>query len=464
MLALVTIKNWMIARREDQKDAAQYLPYLLVSLTYLLAGARLFRLISRYSVNILAWDQWDFDDATLFQHHSLWEMFCWQNGPHRQGLGSLFQELIDPAIHWNSRYEAYVVGALIFVAAVLALLLKIRLYGSISYADIIIPLLFLTPQQYETLVAATNPAHGPLPLLLTVLYCLCWLIRSYPAKYICLLLLNFFLIYTGFGIFMGVITPALLVLDYYGNTRHLAPKYRWWSAAGVGVSLVSLASFFVGYKFRPAVDCFSSVPKSPANYLRFIAMMFAHVAGLRIPNLSLAAFIGVVVLLWIGAGIGQSFKKLRARGSDAWVRDAAIAALLGYVILFCLNTAYGRLCLGLQSAASSRYTEYVVLGFLGLYLSALSTRSRNLRAFLVIFLLVLSLFSARRLNRIDAGGLEAMSNGKRAWRQCYLAGHDIRECDAFSHFNIHPNAGATHLQEKLDFLEQRRLNLYDGSE
>jgi hypothetical protein len=242
----VRTQNRKVVRLEDQHGARRYVPHFLVLGTYLLTGVRLFHLISRYAVNLLFWDQWDFDDATLFQQHSIWEMFRWQHGPHRQGLGALLQKLIEPCIHWNSRYEAFGIGSIIVVAAVLTLLLKVRLYGAIRYSDVIIPFLFLTPRQYETVVLATNPAHGSLPLLLIIVYCLCWLVRTWYWKYICVLLANFLLIYTGFGIFMGLVTPALVALDYYGNTRHLAPKYRWGTAAALIIAIASLASFFVG--------------------------------------------------------------------------------------------------------------------------------------------------------------------------------------------------------------------------
>lgn len=127
----------------NRDSAERYFPHFLVAAVYVLAGARLFLLISRSSVNILASDQWSFDDATLFQQHSLWEMFRWQHGPHRQGLGALFQKLIDSLLHWDSHYEALAIGAIVLVAAGLALLLKIRLFG--GYSDVVIPLLFLTP-------------------------------------------------------------------------------------------------------------------------------------------------------------------------------------------------------------------------------------------------------------------------------------------------------------------------------
>lgn len=131
-------------------------------------GVRFFHLISQYAVNVLFWDPWDFDDATLFQQHSIWEMFRWQHGWHRQGLGALLQKLIEPRIHWNGRYEAFFLGAVIVAVAVLALLLKMRLYGAIGCSDVIIPLLFLTPLQYEALVWSPNPSQCSLPLLLAI--------------------------------------------------------------------------------------------------------------------------------------------------------------------------------------------------------------------------------------------------------------------------------------------------------
>jgi len=456
-------RNRKVTRQESQHGADRYLPFFLVC-SYLLLGARFFGLIRQYAVNVLWYDQWDFDDATLFQHHSLWEMFRWQHGPHRQGLGALLQKLVEPWAHWDGRYEAFVIGAIIFTAAVLALLLKVRLYGKLGYSDAIIPLLFLTPLQYETLVVTPNPAHGALPSLLMVLYCLCWLIRSYRWRYICVLLSNFLLIYTGFGIFIGVVTPALLALDYYANTRYLSPEYRWGTAAALAISIASLASFFVHYKFNPAVDCFSPAPKNPVMYAWFVAIMFACAEGLKILSITLATLIGSVALLMLVVGLLITIKRLLARESETWPRDAAIAALLAYCAVFCLNTAYGRLCLGLAGAGSSRYTPYVVLGFFGLYLYALSTHSRNLRVSLVLVLLVFAMLSERPLNRSDSWELEYLSNRKGVWRECYLARHDIHTCDALTNFQIYPSPGDTRLQEKLDFLERNHLNLYDNSQ
>jgi hypothetical protein len=57
-----------------------------------------------------------------------------------------------------------------------------------------------------------------------------------------------------------------------------------------------------------------------------------------------------------------------------------------------------------------------------------------------------------------------MRDGRSAWRNCYLARHDIHHCDTLTHFQIYPQPEATHLQEKLDLLERNRLNLYADSQ
>jgi hypothetical protein len=59
---------------------------LVVAVAFAIFAARLFRLISKYAVNIFFSDQWEFNDATLFQKHTIWQMFAWQHGPHRQGF------------------------------------------------------------------------------------------------------------------------------------------------------------------------------------------------------------------------------------------------------------------------------------------------------------------------------------------------------------------------------------------
>jgi len=255
-------------------------PWLLVLIAFVFYAGRMFRLISRYAVNVFFSDQWDFNDATLFQRHSLWQMFNWQHGPHRQGLGALFERMVDPLFGWNSRTESFVIGGVIVAAAICAFWLKRKLYGELSVFDVVIPAILFIPGQWATWFMSANFAHGPFPLLLILLYCLSWTSRRRDVRYLLVLFINFVTIYTGFGIFLGVVTPILLILDYWASAPQTRLSKTYFTCA-ILVALASLGSFFVGYKLLPGLPCFSLQPRSPTSYLAFVPLMFANFFGIR---------------------------------------------------------------------------------------------------------------------------------------------------------------------------------------
>lgn len=243
---------------------------LIVSVAFAFYAVRMFRLISRYAVNIFFSDQWDFNDATLFERRSLWQMFDAQHGPHRQGVGGLFEKMVDPLFRWNSRTESFIVGVVVVAAAICALWLKKRIYGNLSVSDAVIPAIFFVPGQWATWFNVANFAHGPFPLLLIVLYCASWTFGRRVIRYPLILFINFLSIYTGFGIFLGVLTPIMLLVDYWAN----APEKRLPTVYFISALLVcfaSLVSFFVRYRFWPASQCFSLQLQSPMSYLAFMA-------------------------------------------------------------------------------------------------------------------------------------------------------------------------------------------------
>jgi len=435
------------------------LSHFIVFGAFSLMAFRLFRITFHYAVNLLVWDQWDLYNGILFEKHSLWQIFRWQHGPHRQGVGGILSKLLGPMIQWNTRYEAFAIAAVIIVAAALALYLKQRLYGSIQLADLVIPSFFLTPVQYETLIGTTNPAHGAMPLLLMVLYCLSWTLAKNTRKYICVLVTNFLLTYTGFGLFIGFLTPALIAVDYLHNARQCGQKERAVSSLALLLSVASVVSFFLGYKLQPAADCFSLHVENPLLYGLFMDLMFANYVGMKGGKL-LPPLIGGAILVVFVICLDKSLKKLWSTSSQLWTRNAVISVLLSYCLVFSINTAFGRLCMGMPFATLSRYTPYLTAGFFGLYLSALSNEGSTLRKLSIVGVLVLALLTAGRVNKYDAESMQGVGEAKRAWRECYLAQHSIEHCDAVTGFPIHPHPDATHLQEKLDFLEERHLNLY----
>jgi len=136
-----------------------------VTAIWFIVVLRWWHYIDTYSVNLLVWDQWDLYDA-FFKPHSWLELFRWQHGPHRQGIGFFLTGIIADLSGWNTRVEAFAIGAVVFGAMLGALVLKKRLTHTLNWTDLVIGLIFLTPLQYGIFAGIPNPSHGAVPLLL----------------------------------------------------------------------------------------------------------------------------------------------------------------------------------------------------------------------------------------------------------------------------------------------------------
>jgi hypothetical protein len=437
------------------RKKSHWITTLVLIFAFTLA-ARLLALISDYAINVFFMDQWDFNDATLFQKHSLWEMFCWQNGPHRQGMGAILSYLIEPHFQWNSRSESFLVGTIVIFSTICALWLKRRLFGAITLFDICIPLILLSPLQYETLFITANLAHGPLPSLMIILYCLAWTISNIPLRYSLILLINFVTIYTGFGIFLGVITPIALIADYWIKQRDL-PRGAAFSSVAVVLSLASLASFFIHYTYQTAVDCKPNLFSSPWTYIQFLLLVFANLFGAKGTGL-FPLLVGGIVLAAMLTALVLCLKNLRGKEKSLHPAAGISAILLGYCLLFAANAAYGRSCLGIDVAQMSRYVIYMGLGLLGLYFFLLTIPGLATQtAFLLI--LTASLIATIPIRQRDEKVMQFCRYAKLNWKACYISTEQIRPCNHAVGYGVYPQS-TEELKAKLDFLKRTKQNLY----
>ena len=431
----------------------------LLGIAFGLLCGRLFGLIDRYSVNVLFWDQWDLFDP-IFEHASAWELFRFRFGPHRQGIAFPLTRSLMDATGWNTRAEAFMIGALVALAAALALRLRRRLFGPLTAMDVAIPLLILTPAQYGIFVHIPNASHGAAPLLLLVaLCCACTLPRRAP-RCAALVVLNFLLVHTGFGIFAGLITPVLLVSECVDASRDGGARAALWPASCVALSLASLGFFFVGYSFDPAVDDFAFPSPQAALYPSYVALMLANVLGVKgtdlLPTLVGFAALAAVLFTAVVHGLG-----LFVRRGEARRRSAAIAALAAFGLLFCTGTAVGRITLGLRAAQSTRYVPLIVPAFLALYLHLQTLRSLRRRLLLSCLAAVAMAAATFPMRADEARFMAILAYDKQRWVDAYLETGSVRLADARARRRIYPNPPeVTHLEEKLDTLRRQRLNLF----
>src|SRR5262249_24186823 len=202
----------------------------------------------------------------------------------------------------------------------LALYLKYRLFGELRIFDLCIPLIFLTPLQYEAVLITANLTQGPLPLLLLLAYCGAWMISSPGLRYGLLLFVNCLAIHTGYCFFLGLITPMALGLDYYAARRR-SENGKWGFLIAEVASLASLGIFFIHYRFTTEVDCSPNLWVKPLDYLEFILLLFGGILGLKgsgfLPLLT-GGIAGAAVLSAFLSSIRPSFRACAQHPYPPW--------------------------------------------------------------------------------------------------------------------------------------------------
>lgn len=426
----------------------------IASLLSLLLAAfiviRWFYHIDLYSVNLMYWDQLGFY-SVIFENGSLWDIFKYQHGPHRQGVGFVLTSFIDNWSDWNTRYIAFTIGILLLLTSFVALWLKRRLYGTVNSIDVVLLLICLSPVQYGLYTYTPNLSHGSMPLFLLILYCLCWTIKG-CWRLIPICVLNFALIFTGFGLFAGFITPVILLIDLIKGREKVSFE-RLYLFLSLVISVLSLIYFFIDYNHDPAKPDWSWSIGTFSDLVMFLLgsiSNFWSFQHLHLPQLSIAA-LSLIIL------IAVLFSNLKAYWKNPGsVENKLIFILIGFSLLFLFGMSIGRFSYGIGGAGASRYTTYLIPGFIGLYLylSKVAVHPLPKLLFLVIFLF--PNFHTRHLT----AKMERLSQQKTQWVEVYLENEDWKRTNKITGFRIHPKPSKVELDKRLIYLKERKLNLY----
>lgn len=428
---------------------------VLVVFISLLVG-QLFAFIARYSVNILYSDHWGFY-TPIFTKQDWWALFSWQHGPHRQGIGLLVTAVLANLTGWDTRADGFAVAVITCMAMVLALVLKHRLFGGLAVSDAIIPLLFLSLFHYESFIVVPNLSYGAFPVLFIILYCLGLLLENRWWRYTVILSLSFLLTYTGFGLFMGPITTLILGIDLFQNRRQ--PQFLIDLTFALVISIISNASFFIGYKFDPAIPNFGFSLNYAVQYPIFVSLMLSAFWGWHafILGQPLAALTGTVLLITLLTVFIWHGRLVLKNGLYYNRLSLIITILVLFSLMFCFNTAVGRTPLGIRYAQVSRYLTLIIPAYLGLYFCLLMVSVSKLRYLLLSGYFAIALIGALPLGLVDSLAAKVY-NDKTTWRQCYLELEDIQQCNQLSNFRIFPEIAD--LPSKLAYLKENRLNLF----
>lgn len=427
---------------------ARRLSILIVAAVFLGLAWRQNLLVDRFAVNMMYWDQWDFY-IPLFQHQGPWAVFTEQHGPHREGVGLLVTQVLARLSGWNSRWDAFGVSYCLITAGGVALLLVRRCGVSGVLPLAAVPLLFFNIHEYETFIGPANLSHGGMPMLLLMLYSLAWFIRSARWRWLMLAALTFLLIFTGFGLFVGLLTPPLAIVEAIQAWRGGERERAWLAISALGMSAVSWALFFHGYYFLNLVP---SGPASLGQILCFLCLMLARFFGVTGTGSASVGF-GMAVALIVALIAVWQARKVLLRGVAENPRSAVLFCLTSYALIYCFVTAYGR---AVGNPAASRYVPLTMPAPLAIFLVLAGAGGRLRSASLGISYAVLLAIGTTQLQPAEMESIRFYSEGRKAWKAAYLATHDEAKADAASHFAVFPRP----IPERLKYLEEHRLNLF----
>jgi len=132
-------------------------------------------------------------------------------------------------------------------------------------------------------------------------------------------------------------------------------------------------------------------------------------------------------------------------------------------LLFSIDCAVGRVCLGLPAAAqASRYVTLMIPAFLAVYFWLVSFPRGTTRTVALGIFVILLLHASSNKPAL----LRWYAVTKKAWSECYLRSQNIQYCDQVSGAPLYPASGIGYasFEPKLQFLKQHRLNFFSGSD
>ena len=441
----------------DRLAAARRALPLLALVLAVFQAVRLLALVNRYSVDVPYWDQWTYYQAFM-QPHSAWDLFRWQHGPHRQGIGFLLTGLVNSLTHWNQRAQCGAIAGVMLLCAAAALGLKRRLAGRLGWPDFALVMVVLTPQQIAMYAQVPNLSHGAVPLLLVLLSAWAWTARRAAVRYPALALLNVLCVFTGFALFAGALTPLLLAVDI---VQALRGGRRGEAAAAAGTLAAALAGwalFFVDYRGVRVPPEFAVAPPW-YTHVQFWALQYASFCGIGGKGWTAAAAGGAVALALCGLAARTAWAALREADPPRARRARAVAFLVGFTLLFSIVSSLGRVRLGLQGSAAGRYLPLLMPAAIGAYLWLDARgRPRLLAAFLLVVLFATVPWRAR-------GDARNACRGKTAWVAAYRETGSLDDADLAARFPIFPlrnPAGRAQVPAQLAWLRERHYSLFRG--
>lgn len=434
---------------------------LCILLATSLMSANLFVKINRFAVNILFSDQWDTYQPT-FNNENLWRIFTAQIGQLRLGIGGLFSDFIARATDWNTRAESFAIGFSMVLISIFAVYLKYRLFRKLSLWDLIIPFVCLSVGKLDVPILVPFPSHSTMPILLLILYAVCLTFEQSAIRIGLLSVINFLAIFTGWGLFVGFVTPFLLIYFFRHNRKTGNKNDFVWIASAFVFSILSLVFYFKDYIVYSGVECFT-LPHYPlTDYWKFLSLMLSNSIGFGCGRkIYLSFFLGTMVFIaFVSTGILNLWKVLRRGETGDRNINLVILVLLAFSGLFIATATIGRTCLGECNATAGRYQTLLIPAWLAVYFAFSLMTENKIRVFAGFLLVVFCFIFPQSRDKTYQVSAEINRDIKNNWKACYLATENAEECDRKVGTSIFAPLPSVKANDRFEYLRQRKLNFY----
>jgi len=336
-----------------------------------------FNFVYRFGVNLPYWDQWEFIPTLVSFHEGqlTLDALTAQHNEHRLFFPRLIMLGLAALTRWNTVAEMYFNAGLLVALGAVLLHAHVRAFGASNrslFAFLPIPWLVFTFRQFENLIWGWQ-----LQITLCVLSCvvsLYWLteVRGLGARWAGAVA-SAFLATFSFGSGIALWPAGLAVLLWQGRREGRTP----WRAV-LGWSLAAaLAGAMYAWNFRR-----TETHPDPLTFLKdpgAAVLFLLNTLGAPTSHTSTTtvAFGGLLV-----AAVGVVLLELRRRRVTPGPEAFALGLLLfvgGVAVLVMI----GRAGLDQWFGASSRYTTFTLLGFVGLHRALLTLQEPGRRGLLM---------------------------------------------------------------------------------
>lgn len=450
--------------RRDGATSRLIVP-VAVAASFVVFFARIWCFVSDAAVDVPYLDAWDVL-APFFTEGGVGEAMLVRHGGVLQGLGALLFALSSAVTGWDFRAHSFEILVIQLVAALLALELRVRLYGRPTLGDVVIAPIFLRMVQGAAIALAPYPACSAFPLLLLVLGCRALVVKSPARRAAALAVVALLAGFTGFSLFVPPVLAGVIAL---GAALALGAGRPARAALVDAIAVVAgalPAAWALGRGNVEPISCPGADPTA-GEYAAWVVTMLNGSFGIferDAGSLAVGAALFLVPACAIGVAAVVRLGRRGEAGEGEPMRLLIPLALVGFSLSFSLAASFARICAP-GAALNSRYMPLMAPFALGLWFGLLAWEAKGIwarkaHASLVLIFVAVTLTGALRVASYDEEAMERSVTGKQRWIECARRGGSVEECNRRAQFEIYPSPAPRKLDERVEFLRSRELSFF----